>query len=191
MEINIQKDKTALVVIDLQKGILGLPQSGPYSPQEVLENTKKIAEEFRKNNMPVFLFRVATSPDSKDALKPIADNQMSRRGAPEPDWADIDPGLLHADYDFVLTKKQWGGFYGTELDLQLRRRGIGTIVLCGISTNIGVESTARQAFEFGYNQIFLEDACTAFTAEEHESTFKNIFSRIGLVRKTAEVIEAL
>ena len=93
--------------------------------------------------------------------------------------------------DFVITKKQWGAFYGTELDLQLRRRKIDTIVLCGIATCMGVESTARFAYEYGYNQIFAEDAMSSMSKEEHEHTVTKIFPRIGLVRTTKEILEVL
>ena len=84
-----------------------------------------------------------------------------------------------------------GAFYGTELDLQLRRRGITTIILLGIATNFGVESTARFAYEYGYNQIFIEDAMTSLTEEAHTFVIKIIFPRIGKVRKTNELLEVL
>jgi nicotinamidase-related amidase len=91
----------------------------------------------------------------------------------------------------IITKRQWGAFYGTELDLQLRRRGVDTIVLCGISTSIGVESTARDAYERGYNQIFVEDAMAARDVEEHRHTVRSLFPRIGRVRTTEEVLAAI
>ena len=93
--------------------------------------------------------------------------------------------------DIVITKRQWGAFYGTELDLQLRRRGIDTIVLCGVSTNIGVETTAREAYQYGYNQVFVTDAMAASGKEEHEVTLRFIFPRIGLLRTTEQVLSAL
>lgn len=93
--------------------------------------------------------------------------------------------------DHRVTKKQWGAFYGTDLDLQLRRRGIRTLVLCGISTCFGVESTARDAYERGYEQVFVEDAMASRSAAEHEHTVTRIFPRMGRVRVTAEVLAAL
>jgi nicotinamidase-related amidase len=99
--------------------------------------------------------------------------------------------MNQAETDFVITKKQWGAFYGTELDLQLRRRKIENIVLCGIATNIGVESTARFAFEYGYQQIFVEDAMSSRTVEDHESSVKYTFPRMGRIRKTEDVLKAL
>ena len=89
------------------------------------------------------------------------------------------------------TKRQWGAFYGTELDLQLRRRGIDTIVLCGVSTNIGVETTAREAYQRGYNQVFVKDGMAANSKDEHETTIKFIFPRIGLLRTTDEVLNLI
>ncbi len=181
--------KTALVVIDLQKGIVGYA-AAPYPAADVVKNAAALAAAFRKQGLPVFLVRVAPSPDGKDALRPAADLPMPAR-ARQPGWADIAPELGPEEGDFVITKRQWGAFYGTELDLELRRRGITTVVLCGISTNIGVESTARFAYEYGYNQVFAEDAMSALSAEEHAATVTKIFPRIGLVRKTGEILGGL
>src|SRR5450830_1057967 len=127
--------------------------------------TTNIAESnFRYTQ--VFLVRVTPSPDGKDALRPVADAAMPAQ-TPPPDWAEIVPEMGPKPDDFLITKRQWGAFYGTELDLEFRRRGITTMVLCGIATNIGVESTARFAYEYGYHQIFAEDAMSAMSAEEH------------------------
>jgi len=189
-DLTIDISKTALVVIDLQKGIVG-HATAPYKSEEVVNNAASIAEAFRSKKMPVFLVRVKPSADGKDALHPVTDDENPWSQTPPPDWADIVPEMGPRPDDFVITKHQWGAFYGTELDLELRRRGITTIVLCGISTNIGVESTARFAFEYGYNQIFAEDATAAMSLEEHNATFDKIFSRIGIVRKTSDILAAL
>jgi len=185
----IDTSKTALVVIDLQKGIVGR-QTAPYTSDIVVKNAASLAEAFRKNGMPVFLVRVTPSADGKDALHPVADAPMQPR-SPQPDWAEIVPEMGPKPGDFVITKHQWGAFHGTELDLEFRRRGITTMTICGIATNIGVESTARFAYEFGYNQIFAEDAMSAMSAEEHVITITKIFPRIGLVRKTKDILADL
>lgn len=184
--LSIDKEKTALVVIDLQKGIVGR-QVAPYPSEVVVKNAAAIADAFRSVGMPVFLVRVTPSPDGKDALHPVIDSPM-QMPAFAADWAEIVPEMGPKPGDFVITKHQWGAFYGTELDLEFRRRGITTMVLCGISTNIGVESTARFAYEYGYNQIFAEDAMAAFTTDEHAFVVTKTFPRMGLVRKTQEII---
>ncbi len=106
-------------------------------------------------------------------------------------WWTYPAALGKKESDIEVTKRQWGAFYGTDLELQLRRRGIDTIILCGISTNIGVESTARNAWEQGFNLVVVEDACSAADAEQHRGSMTNIFPRIGRVRTTDEILAAL
>ncbi|MFF1411976.1 isochorismatase family protein [Streptomyces sp. NPDC058289] len=113
---------------------------------------------------------------------------MSLIGSPS--FSEIPAELAaDGDGDIVITKRHWGAFTGTELDLQLRRRGIHRIVLAGISTSVGVESTARTAWENSYRLVFAEDATADADADSH--TFTKIFPRIGKVSTTDEIIEAL
>ncbi len=183
-------DRTALVVIDLQRGIVGRG-SAPHAGLDVVARANSVAAALRKAGGTVVWLHVTPSPDEKDALMPLTDAPAVTPGQRPADWADLVPEVDRRPEDLFITKRQWGAFYGTELDLQLRRRGIDTIILCGISTNIGVESTARDAFERGYNQVFVEDATAARTTEEHESTMTVTFPRIGRVRSTTQVLEAL
>jgi nicotinamidase-related amidase len=191
MALEIEKATTALVVIDLQRGIAsGGRQMAPYSGDTVVRNAASLADAFRKNGMPVFLVHVVSS--EKERLNMIADEQAWSSQAPlPPDWADFAPGLGRKESDIVITKKQWGAFYGTDLELQLRRRGIRTIVLCGIATPYGVESTARFAYEYGFQQIFAEDAMSAMTIEMHNASVNHVLKRIGRVRKTQEILDSL
>jgi nicotinamidase-related amidase len=191
MELKIEPSRTALVVIDLQHGIVAMP-SEPRSGQDVVQRAARLAGAMRSAGGTVVLVRVTPSPDGKDGLKPITDAPVGAGGRSlPPDWAEIVPELAPQTTDLVITKRQWGAFYGTELDLQLRRRGVDTIVLCGISTNVGVESTARDAYERGYNQVFVEDAMAARDPEDHLHTVRSLFPRIGRVRSTEDVLAAL
>jgi len=135
---------TALIVIDLQRGIVAR-QAAPHSAAEVVERCAKLAEAFRERNALVVLVHVAFA-DDRERLKPEADSAPPAGPLP-PDWSDIVPEIGPRVGDIVITKGQWGAFYGTALDLQLRRRGIRTLVYGGIATNFGVESTARDAYE--------------------------------------------
>ena len=186
---SLEATRTALVAIDMQKGILGM-STQPRDPVSVLANAVKLAEAFREKGGLVVLVRV-DSRDGKDMLRPVADAAVPHRGPRPKDWSVIAPELGPQEVDHVVTKHQWGAFYGTDLDLQLRRRGINTVVLCGISTNIGVEMTAREAYQHNYQQIFAVDAMAAMTAEEHDHTCRFIFPRIGRIRSTEEIVEAL
>jgi nicotinamidase-related amidase len=116
---------------------------------------------------------------------------MGSAGQMPPDWSEFIAELDQQPTDLVILKRQWGAFYGTDLDLQLRRRGIGTIVLCGVATEFGVESTGRDSFERGYEQVFAEDAMTGVTAESHANAVERIFPRLGRVRSTEEIVAAL
>ncbi len=180
----IQPAKTALVVIDLQKGIVSR-DTMPYSTTQVIQNASKLVNVFTKKGAFVVFVRVS-SVDREDILKPNTDLKMNSVQFPE-GWDSLVPELANVKNAHVITKRQWGAFYGTELDLQLRRRGIDTIVLCGVSSGIGVDTTAREAYQHGYNQIFVEDAMTASTKEEHDYVCKHIFPRIGKVRTSKEV----
>ena len=123
-------------------------------------------------------------------LKPSTDSKASSMQLPQC-FDSFVPELENAKNAHHVIKRQWGAFYGTDLDLQLSRRGIDTIVLCGVSTGIGVDITAREAFQHGYNQIFSTDAMTASTKEEHDYVCKHIFPRIGKLRTTEEIVLSL
>ena len=139
--------------------------------------------------MPVFLVHVVAAPETM--LKVTSDLSFTRPGFLPPDWSEFAPEIAPVPSDIVIAKKQWGAFYGTDLELQLRRRGVATIVLCGIATDIGVESTARFAYEYGFQQVFSEDAMSSMSAEQHNAAVRFIFPRMGRVRKTDEILRAL
>jgi len=179
--------RTALVLIDLQKGILPFA-GGPHSATDVLNKASALIQRFHELGAPVALVRVGWSADGGDAPRQLVDRPMPSHGFPA-DWWEFPEALGVADSDIRITKRQWGAFYGTELELQLRRRGIEHIVLGGISTNIGVESTARNAWELGFSLVFAEDAMSAAGAEQHAFALEHIFPRLGRVRSTAQVLQ--
>jgi nicotinamidase-related amidase len=178
---------SALVLIDLQKGITSFPIA-PRASTEVVRNATSLANRFREIGAPVFLVRVAF-PTGETALKLITDAQPPLPASEPEGWLEL--AVEPHQQDILILKRHWGAFYGTELDLQLRRRRSETIVLGGISTNFGVESTARNAYEFGYHSVFAEDAMGAFTGVNHKFAIQNIFPRLGRVRSTQEILHAL
>ncbi|MDD9381254.1 hydrolase [Streptomyces sp. ZAF1911] len=180
--------RTALVLIDLQNGILAMPAARPS--QEVLAQGVRLADAFRAKQHLVVLVRVDFSPDGGDLLRSRAD-QAHPPMRPPADFAEFPTELGPKDGDIVITKRQWGAFTGTELDLQLRRRGITQIVLAGVATTIGVESTARFAYELGYHLTFAQDAMTDPDADGHTHTVTKVFPRIGEVDTTERIIDLL
>ena len=188
MPITALDARTALVVIDMQRGVVALQTAHPMPG--VVDRCALLARAFRDAGKVVVLVNVKIRPGI-DALKPRADVQPPARTI-TPDFFELIPEL-GADHerDVLVTKRQWGAFYGTDLDLQLRRRGITGIVMCGVATSIGVESTARDAYERGYNLSFASDAMTDMSAESHENSLKRIFPRMGEVGRTDEVVALL
>jgi nicotinamidase-related amidase len=187
-ELQLDPRRTAIVVIDLQKGIVQMRGS---QAAEVVKICVTLLKGARAAGALPVLVHVGGDPTGADRLRPNADQPMRSIGELPPDWSELIPELDQQAGDVVILKRQWGAFYGTDLDLQLRRRGLSTIVMCGISTEIGVESTARDAFERGYELIFASDAMTGSTAEGHANSIERIFPRMGRVRTTAEILAAL
>lgn len=182
---------TALIVIDLQHGIVARG-SMPHAASDVVARTATLAQRFRETGGLVVLVHVAFSADDRDRLQAPADQPAPTSVANLPaNWSDFVPELGHAASDIVITKRQWGAFYGTDLELQLRRRGIRTLVMTGISTNFGVESTARDAWERGFALVFAEDAMSGLGENAHEFAITTIFPRLGFVRSSEEIAKAL
>jgi nicotinamidase-related amidase len=187
----LEPRRTAIVVIDLQKGIAGMPGGAPHLKPAVIANCARLLAAARAAGAQPVLVHVGGSPDGADRVHTLTDQPMRSLGALPPDWSELIPELDRQPSDIVILKRQWGAFYGTDLDLQLRRRGLTTIVICGISTEAGVESTARDAYERGYELIFAEDAMTSMIAESHANSVGRIFPRIGRVRSTEQILAAL
>ena len=184
--IELVAKSSALILIDLQKGIVGLPLQ-PRSGAEVVSAATGLAQRFRDAGAPVVIVNVGFAPDFSDALQQPVDMPFSPPGGFGPDFSDLVDGLA-VPGDILVTKRQWGAFYGTEIDLQLRRRGVKSVVIGGIATNFGVESTARQAFELGYEVIVPEDATATMSPELQNVSIGAILPMIGRITKTSEIV---
>lgn len=175
--MQLDAKSTALVLIDLQKGVLAMPVT-PHPASAVYDRSMRLAQRFREAGALVVRVRVSFSRDLADAPRRPVDQPTNYSSLP-PGWDEF-PDTVPAS-DLVITKRHWGAFYGTELDLQLRRRGIRCIVLGGIATNIGVESTARSAAEHGYELVIPEDMCSSASTEMHAFSFGHILPRLARI----------
>ena len=172
----------ALVVIDLQKGIAGLPTAHPVG--EIVGRTAQLARAFRERGLPVVLVNVSgRAPGRTDAGSP----QFSIPA----DWTELVPELERHPDDYILTKQRWGAFLDTTLDDYLQERGATQVVLTGIATSAGVESTARSAYDLGYNVTLVVDAMTDRDADAHRHSVEKIFPRLGETAKTDDVLKLL
>jgi nicotinamidase-related amidase len=182
MTISTLDAKTALLVVDLQKGIVGLPTAHPIA--DVVGNAAKLTDAFRRHDLPVVLINV-------DGVAPGRAEQ-SRRVAEFPaGWTDLIPELNRQPSDHLVTKRTWGAFTNTGLDQYLRQSGVTQVVISGVATSAGVESTARFANELGFNVALAVDAMTDMNAEAHHNSIIRIFPRLGETGTTQEIIDHL
>lgn len=186
-DLSLDPRKTALVAIDLQNMLMGL-STAPYPVAEVVAKNRQIADALRPRGGLIVWVRV----DINDFLQLPVD-QPSRLASQQmpPELSEIVPAAGVQETDLVITKRHWGAFAGTSLEEQLKLRGVDTVMLTGISTNAGVESTLRQGTGLGFAFIAVEDACSGQDAEEHRFAFEHIFPRLARVRNVDEVLKAI
>jgi nicotinamidase-related amidase len=173
---------TALIVIDLQKGIVGLPTAHPID--DVIGNACRLIEAFRRHDLPVVLVNVT-------GVSPGRVEQSRLRGEFPAGWADLIPQLNPQPRDHLVTKQTRGAFTGTDLDAYLKQRGVTQVVVVGVATSSGVESTARHAYENGFNVTLAVDAMTDMSLDQHTHSITQIFPRIAETGTTQDVIDRL
>ncbi|MDR3527427.1 MAG: isochorismatase family protein [Rhizomicrobium sp.] len=183
MPVTMLDPKTALIVIDLQNGIVALAGSDAVST--VVANAARLAEAFRHRGLPVVLVNVVPSG------APRRTEQTRSLPVLPSGWDEIVPELHKQPTDHRVTKHTWGAFSGTGLDTWLSEQGVTQVVMAGVSTSIGVDTTARQAFEKGFNVVFAIDAMTDMSADAHAHCMTRIFPRIGETGTTQQIIDLL
>lgn len=183
---NLNPATTALVLIDLQNGIVAR-DTRPYAAMDVVERAARLADAFRAKGSLVVYVRVNMS----DFLRVPSDEVMQIPKDIPAAASEIAPAAGMQAGDVLVTKRHWGAFAGTNLEEVLRSRGVETVVLGGIATNIGVESTLRQGTGLGFGFVTVEDICSTFSAEMQGFAFTSIFPRLSHVSTTDKVIANL
>lgn len=182
MPLTTLDPKTAVVIIDLQKGIVALPTVHPTA--DVIARSRALADAFRAHGLPVVLVNV-------EGIAP-GRTEQPRHAGPFPDgWTDLVPELNRQPDDIAVTKRTWGAFPSTDLERQLKARGVTQVVITGVATGTGVEATARQAYEAGFNVTLAIDAMTDMRAEAHDYSIAKVFPRLGETGTTREIIDLL
>ncbi len=174
-------DVAALVVIDLQKGVVALPTVHPMS--EITDRVARLARAFRAHGLPVVLVNVTGRAPGR--------TEHTFNFSPPVDWSELVPELDRQPTDHTVTKQTVGAFYGTALEQILRRRGVTQVFLAGVATASGVEATARNAYDHGYHVALVVDAMTDRDADAHRNSVEKIFPRIGETATTDQVLALL
>ena len=171
---------TALIIVDLQKGIISLPVVHPIG--DIIERARALADAFRARGLPIVLVNVTGRAPGR--------TEQPRQTGPCPEgWSDLIPELNQQPSDIVVTKRTWGAFASTDLEAQLKGLDITQVVIAGVATGTGVEATARQAYEHGFNVTLAIDAMTDMRLEAHAYSIANVFPRLGEAGTTRNIID--
>lgn len=182
MTISTLDAHSALIVIDLQKGIVGYPTVHPMG--NVIENARALVDAFRRHDLPVVLVNVTGGAPGR--------TEQSRPAGERPaDWAEFIPELDRQPSDHVVTKQTWGAFSHTGLEAYLKGLGVTQVVVLGVATSIGVESTARQAHECGFHVTLAVDAMTDMNPDAHANSVERIFPRLGETGSAGAIVDLL
>jgi nicotinamidase-related amidase len=183
MPITVVDPQAALIVVDLQQGHMEIPLA--HSVEDIIERTTALTRAFRSRDLPVVLVSVAGAPPGRTDT-----GNATHRSVPA-GWTDLIPELDRQPGDIVLVKHARSAFTGTGLAATLRDLGVTQVVITGISTGSGVESTARDAHEQGFNVTLPIDAMTDPSLSRHEHVVTQIFPRIAETGRTTDVLNAL
>jgi nicotinamidase-related amidase len=182
MALTALDPSTALIVVDLQKGVQSFPCVHPFA--DIVAQARTLADAFRACRLPVVLVNV-------DGGAPGRTEVARRRGDFPSGWADLVPELNQQASDHVVKKRTWGAFTNTDLEAYLKARGVTQLVVAGVSTSAGVESTARHAYELGFNVTLAVDAMTDMSPEAHANSITRIFPKLGETGTTREIVDLL
>jgi nicotinamidase-related amidase len=182
MTVTVLDPKAALILIDLQKGIVSHP--AVQLAGEVVKHARALADAFRRRGLPVVLVNVHGGAPGRT-------EQGGNRADRPAGWADLVPDLNRQPDDHTVTKRTWGAFTDTDLDGHLKKLGVTQVFIAGIATSIGVESTARHAYELGFNVVVAIDAVADMNPDAHANSIARIFPRLGETGTTSEIIDLL
>lgn len=179
-------EHSALIVIDLQEGIVDKVPTEIAAP--VISNSLELCEAFDRAQLPVFIVNVAGR--AKGLTDVQRRSSQSAQASPETVWGGVIESFGNNPRFKYLTKYSWGAFTNTGLDEQLKEQGITHVYLTGIATSVGVESTARQAFELDYNVVIVEDAVADMDLVCHQHSCEKLFPKMSVLMSTEQIIKA-
>jgi len=172
----------ALIVVDLQKGTLANPMV--HDVGDIVARSVALIEAFRTRGWPIVLANVDGTAAGRNSYGP------GGREFPAA-WSELVSDLNQQPSDISTTRRAWDSFATTGLHDQLAARGVTQVIIVGVATSFGVESTARSAYDLGYNVVVVTDAITDMRVEAHENSIERIFPALGETGTTDEVLAAI
>ena len=180
-------ERTAVVLVDVQRVFTALQLAPPVAG--VVANLRRFLEGARALDVPVVVVRIVVPPEGASAVW--------RRQFPDlgDDWlapgtrnADYEPGFESREGDIVVTKPRYSAFVGTPLEAILRTRDVRTVVVAGLTTDVCVGSTVRDAFQRDFHVVTLGDCCAEMTLAQHEAALATLANNFGTVCASTELL---
>ena len=201
----VDPKNAALLIVDVQNdfaaegGMMDREGNDLSMSQGIIPRLQQLIDEAHEVDVPVIFIRNVYNTDANWYLSDVWLEQAKRarqgsyviHSVCAPDsWAGDFYKIRPTEKDVIVTKHRFSAFQDTDLDLILRSRGIRTLIMTGIATNVCVESTARDGFFRDYYIVFTSDCTATYSKEDHEGTLNNIRRFFGEVVTADEVAGA-
>jgi nicotinamidase-related amidase len=203
LESQLGAGHTGLVLFDALNGYLHPENPAKVrflAERNILPNMQRLLAGARKVGMTTFYPSGAHAPDGSDSVDRLTDTDMDlgaggnaeapirphfHKGSRD---AEIAPELAPLETDVIVPKQRWSSFFQTNFDLQLRVRGIGTIVIAGGSTDVGIASTAFAARDLDYGIVVVRDCCYSTRGPNNDFFMDRVFPRMGRVMTADQAV---
>ncbi|WP_153978773.1 cysteine hydrolase family protein [Paenibacillus xylanilyticus] len=194
MKIHLEGKNTALIVVDVQNdychpdGAISKSGIDVSSVKQMMPHLHSLLEAARGSSIPIIFLQTnhEDATDSEVWLSRFPDgvNPICRTGSWGANFYEVTPQAN----DIIVKKHRYSGFVHTRLESILHTLKIETLIMTGVSTNLCVESTAREGFMLDYHIVLIQDACAAFSQAEHDMTLKTVDTYFGMVTDTAAIV---
>jgi nicotinamidase-related amidase len=206
LRADLKASHTALVLFDCLNGYLhprNPAKQAFLNERNILPNLQRLLAGARTGGLTTFYPSGAHAPGGADHVQRLADTDMdlnplgSKPPSAQQHWdrnsedAKIASELAPLDTDVVVPKQRWSSFFQTNLDLQLRVRGIDTIVIAGGSTDVGIASTAFAARDLDYGLVVISDCCYSARGNNNQFFLERVFPRMGRVMTVDQAVKLM
>ncbi len=172
--------------MDVQRVFTGLPLAPPVP--DVLGNLRRFLDEARALGVPVVVIRAVIPPEVYSPVWqrqfPRYDNAWLGHGTRN---VEYEPGFEPREGDLVVTKPRYSAFFGTALEAILHTLDVRTVVAAGLTTDVCVGSTVRDAFQRDFQTITLADCCAEMTRARHDAALETLADNFGTVCSSTEL----
>ena len=203
LEPGLTADRAAVIMFDALNGYLhpaDEQKEANLKAWSIRENMQRLIAGAHDNGLTVFYPSGSHAPDGSDHCTRLTDTDMDLNpwGERTPSFssnitagseaAQVAPEVAPGPGDVVVPKKRWSSFYQTHLEIQLRCRGIKTVIIAGGSSDVGVISTAYAARDMDYGIVIVQDCCYSHRGDNNQFLMERIFPRMSRVMMADDAV---